>query len=118
MTQLVSKGTDRIRTVTYDTFDALIAGEKGPLALEFMSYGCAHCRALEPILQEVAERVSSSVGIFRVNIGIDRELATDFDIEGTPTLVMIENGMEVNRVEGPHPTVSTLLAAITHSFGR
>lgn len=116
MTQAMTKGTDRITTVTYDTFNALISEGQGPLVLEFMSYGCAHCRALEPILQEIAERVSPSMGIFRVNIGIDRELAASFDIEGTPTLVMIENGVEVNRVEGPHPTVSTLLAEITHSF--
>jgi len=46
--------------------------------------------------------------IFRVNIAIEQELADSYEIQGTPTLIMFLHGREVGRVEGPHPTVSSV----------
>src|SRR5581483_7774312 len=79
---------DEIRTVTSDTFTSLVIQGEGPIVVEFMSYGCAHCRVMEPILQEVAEMVKPQETIFRVNIAVERELADSYEIEGTPTLLM------------------------------
>src|SRR5450432_1273849 len=100
---------DRIRTATGDTFDALILEGKGPIVVEFMSYGCAHCRAIEPILQEVAEAVESRETIFRVNTAVEQELASTYEIVGTPTLIMFLDGNVVGRAEGPRPTVSNVM---------
>jgi thioredoxin-like negative regulator of GroEL len=67
--------SDRIRTVTSSTFSSLVLEAQGPIVAEFMSYGCAHCRAIEPVLQQVAEMVKSKETIFRVNVGVEQELA-------------------------------------------
>jgi thioredoxin 1 len=107
---------DAIQTATGSTFAALVLAGKGPIAVEFMSYGCAHCRALEPILQQVAIRVEAKETIFRVNIAVDQGLADSYGINGTPTLIMFLNGQEVRRVDGPHPTVESVLAAVTQPF--
>jgi thioredoxin 1 len=107
---------ETISTVDRSTFAALVLDGAGPIAVEFMSYGCSHCRALEPILQDVASRVASSETVYRVNVALDEELARSYGIEGTPTLIMFSNGREVGRVEGPKPIVSTLLAAMTRPF--
>jgi thiol-disulfide isomerase/thioredoxin len=58
---------DGIRTVSGDTFDSLVLAGEGPRAVELMSYGCAYCRALEPVLQQVAELVKAKEELFRVN---------------------------------------------------
>lgn len=108
--------SDAIQTVTSSTFAALVLEAKGPIVVEFMSYGCSHCQALEPVLQQVAEQVKSKEKIFRVNIAVEQELADSYAIQGTPTLIMFLNGGEVGRDEGPHPTVSTVLTAITRPF--
>ncbi len=108
---------DRIPTVTSATFDALVLQGAGPIAVEFMSYGCAHCRAIEPILQQVAAMAPSKAKIFRVNIAADPDLADAYEVGGTPTLVMFRDGAEVGLVEGPSPTLSSLLAAVTQPFG-
>ena len=113
-----SASSDHIRTVTSGSFAALVTDGKGPLVVEFMSYGCGHCRVLEPVLQEVATSMMSEVTIFRVNVGAEPELAATFEIQGTPTLIMVLNGAEVGRVEGPQPTVAGIETAITRSFGR
>ena len=107
---------DEIRTVTSGTFGSLVIQGEGPIVVEFMSYGCAHCRAMEPILQEVAGMVKPQETIFRVNIALERELAESYEIEGTPTLLMFLEGKEVGRAERPRPTTAELLTTITEPF--
>ncbi len=110
------KHEDAIRTLSSSTFSSLVLEGKGPIAVEFMSYGCAYCRALEPALQQVAQKVGANAQIFRVNIAVEEQLAADYGIDGTPTLVMFSNGQEVGRAEGPEPSVGRLLATITEPF--
>ncbi len=108
--------SDKIQTVTASTFTRLVLEAEGPTAVEFMSYGCEHCRAIEPVLEQVAEMVKPRERIFRVNIAVEPELAGSYQIQGTPTLVMFLNRNEVARVEGPSPTVSSVLTAVTQPF--
>jgi thioredoxin-like negative regulator of GroEL len=107
---------ERIRTVTGETFKSMVLEGDGPIAVEFMSYGCAYCRALEPILEHVAELVKTKQQIFRINVPAEHDLADAYDIQSTPTLVMFLNGSEVGRVEGPRPKTSSVLAAVTLPF--
>jgi thioredoxin 1 len=108
--------SDHIGTVTENTFKPRVLEGQGPIAVEFMSYGCIHCREMEPVLQQVAEMVKSKEKFFRVNTADDQELTDSYEIQGTPTIVMFLNGKEVGRAEGPAPTVSSLLTAVTHPF--
>jgi thioredoxin 1 len=107
---------DRIQSVTSSTFDSLVLEGQGPIAVEFMSYGCAHCRLLEPVIQRVAEMIQPRQKIFRVNIAVEPELAETYAIGGTPTLVMFSNGSEVARAEGPRPNEASLLELVTRPF--
>ncbi len=107
---------DSITTVTGNTFASLVLDSPGPIAVEFMSYGCSHCRALEPVLQEVANAVKDTEHVYRVNVALDESLADRYGINGTPTLIMFENALEVGRSEGPRPNVAAIRSAITQPF--
>jgi thioredoxin-like negative regulator of GroEL len=109
---------DRILTVTSSTFEERVLNAEGPIVAEFMSYGCTHCRTMEPILQQVAGMVEPDETIVRVNIAVEQALAASYGIRGTPTLIMFLGGRELARVEGPSPDVSAVLAAVTQPFGR
>jgi thioredoxin 1 len=108
--------SDPIQTVTSETFERLVLQGRGPIAVEFMSYGCAHCRAIEPFLQKAAEMLSSKEQIFRVNVAVDPDLANSYQITGTPTFIMFFEAREVGRVEGLRATLSGVVKAITQSF--
>jgi thioredoxin 1 len=107
---------DGLQTVTGSTFTQLVLEGEGPIVVEFMSYGCAHCRVIEPVLQQVAGMVKAREKIFRVNNAVDQDLVDSYQILGTPTLVMFLNGNEVARVEGPRPTLSSVLSIVTQPF--
>jgi thioredoxin 1 len=111
-----NSSNDNIQTVTSSTFSSLVLEGQGPIVVEFMSYGCAHCRTIEPVLQQVAERVKSKEKIFRVNVAVEPELAERYEIQGTPTLMMFLDGNGVGRVEGPDPQVSSILTAVSQPY--
>lgn len=67
--------SDMIKTVTASTFTRLVLEAEGPIVVEFMSYGCTHCRAIEPVLEQVAEMGKTQEKVFRVNIAVEQELA-------------------------------------------
>jgi thioredoxin 1 len=112
----VTDVSDQIETVTGSEFNAVVLEGEGPIAVEFMSYGCPHCRTIEPVLQRVAEMVKSKEKIVRVNVAVEQELANSYEIQGTPSLIMFMNGRQVGRIEGPSPTVASVLTAVTHPF--
>ncbi len=105
-----------IKTARGATFNALVLRAPGPVAVEFMSYGCAHCAALEPVLEQVAQTLKATEQVVRVNVAVEPELAATYQIVGTPTLVMFLNGEEVGRFEGPSPAADSILAAVTQPF--
>lgn len=108
--------TEQIHTVTQKTFANEVLEARGQIVVEFMSYGCAYCRELEPVLVQVAEMGKSNSTFFRVNVAVERELADSYDVETTPTLLMFFNGEVVGRSEGPRPTISSILTAVTEPF--
>jgi thioredoxin 1 len=108
--------TDNIETLTAANFEQRALRAQGPVVVEFMSYGCSHCQTMEPVLQEVAEAVKSRIGIDRVDVNADPQLTDTYAIEGTPTFIMLKDGNEIDRIEGPQPEYSTLLTALTRSF--
>ncbi len=106
----------RIGTLDSASFRTMVLESDGRVAVEFMSYGCGYCRAIEPLLRQVAEMVEGQEAIFRVDITASPDLASDYQVSGTPTFVMFLNGQEVGRVEGPDPTLSSVTQAVTGPF--
>jgi thiol-disulfide isomerase/thioredoxin len=105
-----------IAPVDGGTFKPLVLEAVGPVAVEFMTYGCTHCRTIEPIYAGVAEHLASKGHFFRVNVAADPGLADRYDVRATPTFVMFLNAKEVGRVEGPKPNSSSLSAALSRPF--
>jgi thioredoxin 1 len=106
----------RIRTVTASTFNSLVLESEGPIVVEFMSYGCSHCRTIAPILEQVAKTLETKERIFMVNIAVDPELAERYEIQGTPTFIMFLNGQGIGMVEGLRPDFPNVLAAVTEPY--
>ena len=107
---------DAIRTVSGEAFAQVVLAAPGPVVVEFMSYSCSHCRAVESAMQQVARSVAPQQAVCRVNVAQDPELAAQYGVQGTPTLVMFRDGEEVARAEGPSPEVDSLMQTVTQPF--
>lgn len=107
---------DQVQTVTEAKFSRLVLEGSGPIVVGFMSYGSGFCRAIESILQQVADNLHSEQKFIRVNVPVQTGLAGTYGIDGTPTFVMFLNGNEVGRAEGPEATLAGITSIVTQPF--
>ena len=82
-----------------DNFSKEVLENKGMTVIDFWAPWCMPCKMLSPIVDEVAEEMQD-ITIGKVNIDEQQELARQFGIMSIPTLVVLQDGKEVNRSAG------------------
>jgi len=88
--------------VTRDTFEAEVLKSDVPVLADFNAGWCGPCRAMKPMLDELAEG-NTAYKIVSIDIDAEDELAEDYDVSSIPCLVVFKDGKEVNRSVGLIP---------------
>ena len=91
-----------IVNITQENFDTLVINSSKTVLLDFWAPWCGPCRMVAPILSEIAaQRDDITVG--KVNVDEEVDLAREFGIVSIPTLIVLKNGMEVEKAVGYRP---------------
>ena len=88
-----------IAVLTADTFESTIAGDT-PVLIDFWAEWCAPCRAVAPILEEIAGENETRLRVVKLNVDENPDVAKRLSILSIPTLILFANGEEKARIVG------------------
>lgn len=87
-------------TLTSKNYKEEVENSNIPVLIDFWATWCGPCRAMMPVVEEIAKENEGKIKVCKVNVDEEPELASKFDIMSIPTFVAIKNGKVVGTTLG------------------
>jgi thioredoxin 2 len=84
-----------------------------PVLVDLWAPWCGPCKWVTPAIEEVATTHKGQLKVIKVNVDQAPQVATRFEVSGIPTLVVMRDGQEVDRIAGA-PSKPDLVAWLEH----
>ena len=95
-----NRGVAETIHLTDANFDEALLATEGLVMVDFWAEWCGPCRAIAPVLEEIAEASEGQVTLMKVNVDQNPGLAARYGIRAIPTILFVKDGAVVDRVVG------------------
>ena len=86
--------------VTSDTFQKEVLDAQQPTLVDFYADWCGPCRAMGPLLDELAEDFDGRANVVKVNVDEAPEIAGRYGVQSIPTFVVVRDGQATDTLVG------------------
>lgn len=93
MSQSIAQFTD-------ENFDRDVVKSSQPVLVDFWAEWCAPCRALTPVVEDIAKETSGKLTVGKMNIDEHPNTPGKYAVQAIPTLLLFKNGEVVDKVVG------------------
>jgi thioredoxin 1 len=95
--------SETMLTVSQSNFETDVLQSEKPVLLDLWAPWCGPCRAVEPLLEELAEELGDKVVVARLNVDENQQLAASLQVTSIPTFILFKGGEAKDRMIGSLP---------------
>ena len=92
-----------VMEITDDTFEREIVKSDKPVLVDFWAAWCAPCRAIAPVVQQLAESYNGKVKFAKIDIDSNQKVTVQYDVKSIPTLLLFREGKVAGQIVGAVP---------------
>ena len=89
-----------VKATSDANFEKDILGNGKPAIVDFWAVWCAPCRAVAPVLDELAEKYKGKFTVAKVNVDENQMTPTQYNVRGIPTLLLFKGGKVQEQIVG------------------
>jgi thioredoxin len=89
--------------LTEQNFDEALAANQGVMMVDFWAEWCGPCRAIAPVLEDLARESGGAVALAKVNVDENPSLAARYGIRSIPTILLVKQGKVADQIIGAVP---------------
>src|SRR5262245_53824776 len=92
-----------VKSVTDQEFKKEVLDASQPTLVDFWAEWCGPCRAIAPIVEELAKTYTGRMQFAKMNVDENRNTPSQYGIKGIPTLLLFKGGKVVDQIVGAVP---------------
>jgi|RhiMetdeSRZDD1v2_1073273.scaffolds.fasta_scaffold398298_1 thioredoxin 2 len=90
-------------TVTDANFGQEVEKSTLPVLLDMWAPWCPPCRMIAPIIEDLASELAGRMKVGKLNTDENQQTASRFSVRSIPTLLVLKDGVEIDRLVGAYP---------------
>jgi thioredoxin 1 len=104
-----------VKHVDDDSFEIIVLKGDKPSLVDFWAPWCGPCRAIGPVLEEIAKEYGERINVVKVNVDENPKTSLRYDVQCIPTLLLIKDG-QVRESQVGMPPRGQLIALIDRNL--
>ena len=98
------------------TFESDVLQSETPVLVDFYADWCGPCRAISPMLEEIAEEIDGEIQVAKLDIDVNGATTVKYGVQSIPTLILFKDGRPVERWVGIVPKQLVVSRIRDHVF--